>query len=289
MSLLKRTSSLPSQQRGFTLLELVTVLVLLGVMSVGISSFIGLATQSFVNVSERDELISSARFSVERLNRELRHALPNSVRVGNRTIAGSDLQCIEFVPILASTVYIDIPVAPEVATDKLSVIPFINDAGAAYTCGSPCTDSVAVYPLSTADVYNNQFDNEGKVFGLSSVTSVSTNEWQLALDIGLGVTFEADSPTQRLFTFGAPVSYCIEANNLYRYENYGYSISQVVPPFSTKQLMAESLADVSLAKPPFKVNEATLQRNAIINISLEFLNNDESIVFNHEIHVENVP
>jgi len=53
--------------------------------------------------------------------------------------------------------------------------------------------------------------------------------------------------------------------------------------------MAESLADVSLAKPPFKVNEATLQRNAIINISLEFLNNDESIVFNHEIHVENVP
>jgi len=287
MALLKRISLVHSQQRGFTLLELVTVLVLLGVMSVGISSFIGLATQSFVNVSERDELISSARFSVERLNRELRHALPNSVRVGNRTIAGNELQCIEFVPIKASTVYIDIPVAPESASNTLSVIPFINDDGTAYTCPATCTDSVSVYPLNTSDIYSDQTDNIGKAFGLNSIASISANEWQLTLDGS--VIFDADSPTQRLFTIGAPVSYCLEANNLYRYENYDYSISQVVPPISTKQLMAESLADISLAELPFKVSAATLQRNALVNVSLEFLNNDESIVFNHEIHIENVP
>ena len=89
------------KESGFTLLELIIVIILLGVMAVGITGFITLSTQTYLNVTERDELLASARFAVERLNREVRNALPNSLRV--KTNVDTNKQCLEFIPIQAST------------------------------------------------------------------------------------------------------------------------------------------------------------------------------------------
>ena len=88
--------------KGFTLIELITVIVLLGILSVGISSFLNFGTQIFVDATNRDEIISTARFSVERLNRELRKALPNSVRAtdNGNSIDPITRQCIEYTPII---------------------------------------------------------------------------------------------------------------------------------------------------------------------------------------------
>jgi MSHA biogenesis protein MshO len=60
---------------GFTLIELVMVILLLGILAAGVTSFIGLSTQTYLNVTERDEIISTARFALERLNREVRNSL----------------------------------------------------------------------------------------------------------------------------------------------------------------------------------------------------------------------
>ena len=58
---------------------------------------------------------------IERLSRELRNAVPNSIRV--QSWAGGRAQCLQFTPIVASTVYTDIPVSPETPSKSLSVIP----------------------------------------------------------------------------------------------------------------------------------------------------------------------
>ena len=97
---------------GFTLMELIIVIIIMGVMSVGIAGFIKLSTQTYLNVTERDELLANARFAVERLNREVRNALPNSIRTDNNVTTN----CLEFVPIKTSTVYTQIAVAPEPIT-----------------------------------------------------------------------------------------------------------------------------------------------------------------------------
>ncbi|AVV84022.1 MSHA biogenesis protein MshO [Shewanella putrefaciens] len=47
-------------------------------------------------------MLSQSRFVVERMTRELRSAVPNSVRVNTDSLT---YQCIEFVPIQASTSY----------------------------------------------------------------------------------------------------------------------------------------------------------------------------------------
>jgi len=64
--------------RGFTLVELVMVILLLGVMATFTSQFIGIGTQIYGDASRREQLMSDARFALERLNRELRDAVPGS-------------------------------------------------------------------------------------------------------------------------------------------------------------------------------------------------------------------
>lgn len=271
--------------KGFTLVELILVIIILGIMSVGIAGFITLTTQTYINVSERDELLANARFVVERLNREIRNALPNSIRIKNDTIS----QCIEFTPIIASTTYTDIPVAPEPASDALSVIPFQGEDENDYQCDGFCLDAVTVYPLFSIDVYSNQFDGAGKVFGVKTVAQTTSDEWTLTLDRTSGVLFDDDSPTQRLYIIRRPVSYCVKDNAIVRYADYGYSVNQSLNPIAPSVLMAEDVATINDTQLPFTIVPATLQRNAMIQTRLHFERDGEDIIFNNDIHVTNVP
>jgi MSHA biogenesis protein MshO len=270
-------------QQGFTLVELVLVIVLLGIMAVGISGFIGLSTQTFVNVAQRDELVASARFAVERLNREVRNAVPNSLRVNSN----ATIQCLEFLPIVASSTYLDIPVSPESASDQITIIPFVNQNDSAYVLNN--SDVVVAYPLNANEIYTNINDNNGKVFGLKAINT-SVTPWVLTLDHSAGDIFDDDSPNQRLYIANKPVSYCVNNNNLRRYSNYAISATSYIEPNgASSTLMAENIATVSSASPAFVIQPATLQRNAQVQIRLDFTRDGESIVFANDIHLVNVP
>ena len=284
--------SIAKKTSGFTLLELIIVIIILGVMSVGITGFITLSTQTYLNVSERDELLSSARFAVERLNREVRDAAPNSVRVAN----GLGWHCLEFIPIVGSTTYIDIPDTSEEANNNLQVIPFLDKNGHDYECGngSTCRDLVTVYPLDSTDIYKNVYTNQqdtGKVFWLNSTSIVDTNTWQLTLNSPLGVQFDEHSPTERLYILGSPVSYCThDIRGLWRFDNYIVTENQKTPPrVADRSLMAENLVAFNALTPVFNVAGATLQRNAIVSIRLNFVRDGENIFFQNEIHINNIP
>lgn len=286
--------------KGFTLIELVVVIVLLGIMSVGVASFVNLSTQIYVNVAGRDELIASARFAVERLNREIRNALPNSVRVRKK----NKTQCIEFIPIKASTIYTDIPVSPEPASSELvpgpnpiTVVQFQDEHGNGnyYQCPVDevnCSDKITVYPLNPEDVYANDFAPLGKVFGLKSVnyTGPSADEWLLTTDNS--ATFESDSPTNRLYIINSSVSYCVTEKELRRYDS-DIDSGQSAPPKGGGVLMANNVVELELvmaeADLPFVIHEATLQRNANVQMKLHFQREGEDFVFNNEVHLVNVP
>lgn len=283
-------SSLPvsiKKQQGFTLLEMITVIIILGVMSVGITSFIKIATQSYVNVSERDELISSARFAVERLNREVRSALPNSAREFSFNDDGTVVNCLEFVPIITSSAYLNL--SKNVPTSTMNVIEFIGNDLQPYDCDD-CGHHIAIYALSTEDIYVDPSQITGQVFSIDSIDKdiVGNDDvWQMSF--GGNVTVENLSPTSRFYVINTPVSYCVDDRDLYRVSNYslsdGYSANDY-PESNTKILMAENV-DVS-----FYVEEATLTRNSIVTTELTFSrssDSSETIVLNHDIHISNTP
>lgn len=85
---------------GFTLVEMVTVIVLLGIIAVVLAPFIASAIQAWHDSRARAELVARGRLAMERLAREVRLAVPNSLEV----LAGG--QGIQFVRSRAGGRYI---------------------------------------------------------------------------------------------------------------------------------------------------------------------------------------
>tara|TARA_R110001606_G_scaffold380399_1_gene540912 strand:+ start:933 stop:1772 length:840 start_codon:yes stop_codon:yes gene_type:complete len=269
---------------GFTLIELITVIIVLGVVSVGISGFIRTGLNIYTDVSERDQIIGDSRFVVERINRELRSAIPNSIRV---TDDGSS-QCIEFVPAEWVTFYTSLPVYPdtsltatvvEIANNK---VDFILEPG----------DYALVYPTSNYDVYHEDSDKRREIIGCSNVNNDCTQSDTTNGIAQLTITeaFAAHSPASRFYIARKAVSYCaITANNtIYRSENNLVNSSQNI--YTAGVLMAENLTNVlANGEAPFSVAGATRTRNGLIQIFLSFNRDEEMINFNSEVHIPNVP
>jgi MSHA biogenesis protein MshO len=239
---------------GFTLIELIVVMVILGVLATSITSFIKFGTQIYTDTTARDQLVSSARFAIERLNREVRNALPNSLRLTNGN------KCLEFTPIIESTIYTDIPVISETASNKINVIKFDEDI-------TNISDWKAiVYPLIPSDVYPLISSDDDKVHGISSIVPIG-DEWVITLENS--EVFAEESPTQRIYFINESVKYCVQNNTLTRNDI----------------LMAHDIYNSS----PFLVEIATLERNAMVQIHFRFEKNNEQITFNNEVQVLNVP
>jgi len=282
---LQSQRSVVNKVRGFTLLELIIVIIILGVMAVGISGFITLATQTYLNVSERDDLLSSARFAVERLNRELRNAVPNSIRVINDT----SRQCIEFTPIKASTIYTDIPVVPDPKLGEINVVSFVDSKGDPFSCTGFCLDYIVVYPLNASDIYNLDVNTgDGKVTAFKSFSGLSGDIWTVPIRPNGGMVFDEHSPTNRLYIFDAPIAYCVDNSELRRYNEQGIKAIQSLEPTGGFSLMAESLI-YDKDDLPFKFLPASLRRNAIVQVKLNFDRDGEVISFDNDVHIENIP
>jgi MSHA biogenesis protein MshO len=258
-------------QQGFTLIELILVILVLAIVSTSVTSFIRYGVEIYQDVSGRDKQISDSRFVIERLTRELRNALPNSVRVTG------DGKCVEFIPILASSSYVDIPVLP----DALSATVELVESNEAF---STADTKIVVYPLSAIDVYVNGSALSGKVFDINIYGSVTNNVYTVTLDNA--VLFDEDSPTQRYFIIKDSVAYC-QGNDstIKRYQGHSLTTIQATVPTGTGILMAERQTNSA----PFSLQSATLVRNAMVVMDFTFAYADENLRLVNEVHVANVP
>lgn len=84
--------------RGFTLVELVMVVAIAGIIAAAIAVFFRPAVDSYFDTRRRAELSGMADTALRRVGREVRHAVPNSIRIPND-------QCFEFVPGKAGGLY----------------------------------------------------------------------------------------------------------------------------------------------------------------------------------------
>ena len=73
--------SLRPRQRGFTLIELIVVIVITAIVAGMVTVFIRAPVQSYLDVAARAELADAADLASRRITRDVRLALPNSVRV----------------------------------------------------------------------------------------------------------------------------------------------------------------------------------------------------------------
>ena len=87
------------RDRGFTLVEAIIVIVLTGILASAVAVFLRAPVQAYLDVARRAELTDIADTALRRIGRDLRLALPNSIRV----TAGNT--AIEFIPIKSAGRY----------------------------------------------------------------------------------------------------------------------------------------------------------------------------------------
>ena len=269
--------------RGFTLVEMVTVILILGILVVGVSSFIIFGTRIFVESSSVDQVLSQSRFAVERMTRELRSALPNSVRVNTDSLT---YQCIEFVPIEASTTYLTMPIIPDAAAST-GIVILDNTASAIRV-----NQFAWIYPLVDADVYNSARQK------LAQVKTIAISGNQVTLTFTAPTRFAEASPRQRIYFGSSPVSYCFEKGasgndlQIVRYAGYNFNTVQPNPAtMGTGVLMAQSVANRldNSNDLPLILTPSSLVNNAMVHLQPRFNVNGETFQYRHQVQVINVP
>ncbi|WP_297896296.1 type II secretion system protein [Shewanella sp.] len=274
--------------RGFTLVEMVTVILILGILVVGISSFIIFGTRIFVESSSVDQVLSQSRFAVERMTRELRSALPSSVRINSDSLT---YQCVEFVPIEASTTYLSMPIAPNATALTGTVILNATDQ-------IKENQYIWIYPLTDSDVYNSARQKRAQIKTFTSLGEPPNPANQVTLTFMASTRFSEASPRQRIYFGSAPVSYCFEKApsgnelTLKRYTVYGFNVSQPTPAhMSSGILMAQSVANVlsNSADLPLILTPSSLVNNAMVHLQPRFNVNGETFQYRHQVQVINVP
>ena len=275
-----------NSQQGFSLVELVAVIIILGVLAVATTQYIIFGTEVYVSSNLRQQKLSESRFLVERLTRELRGAIPNSIRIATN---GATQTCIEFVPIKASGAYrtdasaVLAPIIPNAIGNAIDVISWNTNQ---YAQG----DRMYIYATETTDIYGAST----KVHQIDSITDNGDPEYQIGF--ASNISFAEDSPINRYFTADRSVSFCLINNNstnsrdVYRFEDTSFSASQTLPLSTTGILMAEGLTNSLSSESPFEYTAGVLTQNSVVSLYLEFeADEGENMFYNHEVHIPNVP
>lgn len=265
---------------GFTLIEMVTVILILGIVVVGISSFVIFGTRIFVESSAVDHVLSESRFGMERMTRDIRAAVPNSMRV--LTATDGSYQCLELLPISTSTSYLDAPFFPQAAQNSLTVIKSVSSINTG--------QSVLIYPLTTEEIYNPQ-GTTAKRFIVQSVAESGDKQTITLTQAG---RFTEASPLKRLYIADSPLSYCFinTASNveLRLYQGYGFAANQPSPAvMGNGVLMAQNITNALTINPAVILTASSLVTNAIVHLQPLFSVNGETFQYQHQVQVMNVP
>ena len=271
--LLKCSPRKLSKQQGFTIVELVAVIVVLGVMAVSTTQFIRQGVEVYVDTARRDNLQQQSRFAIERLSRELANALPGSVRINS----DSTTQCVEYVPIVAATTYLN-TITGVGAIGGVDVI----DVGYAYSSG----DSLAIYTLDNARVY-------GAVSNVIALTGDAAGPIANTRSLSFSpASFDEESPSRRAYIVSMPVSFCAQNNSLTRHTGYGFNLTQPLLPGNSVPIAEHLRIDDGGAYTVFDYVPDSLQRAAIINMDFRFFDSSESdewLRFLREVSLRNTP
>jgi MSHA biogenesis protein MshO len=266
-------------QLGFTLVELVMVIVIMGVVGGIVAVFMKSPIDAYFDTARRAALADVADTTLRRVARDIHKALPNSIRVPNN-------QCVEFIPTKTGARY---RVSGSGALDFSTTVTSFNMLGS--NSGRPADqqiaagDLIAVYNLGIvgADAYNA--DN---TYAVSGTPSESGTPVETSIAFGApGKKFPFSSGSNRFHVIPSTekvVSYICSGGNLYRNANYAYSSSCPAPTPGATPVIATNVGACN-----FVYNGSDLQRNGLVQLSIAFTNSGESVSQYHEVHINNTP
>lgn len=268
-------------QRGFTLAEAIIVIVITGIVAAVVAVFIRGPVDAYFDTAARAELSDVADASLRRIVRDMRTALPNSVRVQGGC-DGASVCRLEFIPVVTGGRYR----AEPTDTGAGDILDFTADDGSFDVLGPavtiPASAWVVVFNLGVpgADAYAGATTSTHNRRSAAAAASTSN----VAISPAVRLPFE--SPARRFHVVQQPVTYeCNPGNGtLTRYWDYGFNATQAAPGGSSA-LLASGVSRCLFGYAA----QAVQQRSGLITLQLALTRNQETVSMVMQTHVGNVP
>jgi MSHA biogenesis protein MshO len=274
--------------RGFTLIELIVVMLLIGIVGAGATVFITGPIAGYADTNRRAQMADTADVALRRLARDLRQALPNSIRVGGAN------RYLEYIPTSGGARY--------QAAGGTGLPDFLDFATADpsfdYTGGSLADTTGFVV------VYNTGQRSAGACPGADAYEGCNRTAITAVTATNVSMTpkqFPFASPSNRFHIVPAtgPVTLACEGvgttagngtGTLRIYSSYDLgsgdwgSAAPAAAPGGTSSLLAEGISACEFVSSP-----AVTANNGLVTLRIGLTRQNETVTLHSQIHVSNVP
>jgi len=289
-----------SRQQGFTLVELIMVIVIMGIVGGVVAVFMKTPIDAYFSSARRAALSDVADTTVRRIARDVRKALPNSLR-------NPASQCIEFIPTKTGGRYRtqDLIAGDGTSLDFTKADSSFNMLGdnGALPIGQQIAqnDIVAIYNLGIpgADAYSNS--NTALVTAAPTVQGTPS---ETTLNIS-ATQFPFASPSNRFQVIPGSeqvVGYACSGVGISASGQGTGTLSRyiaVIPGVASASCPAPPAVGVSVQQVStiannvsscnFSYSGSDLQRNGLLTMTLQISVASETVSLQHEVHVSNTP
>ena len=304
----------PTSQRGFTLVEMIVVIVITGIIGGIVAMFIRAPVQGYVDSARRADMSDVADTALRRIARDLHTAVPNSVRMN-----AADPTYVEFLPTRDGGRYRVDPGTGALCNgvpgntngdaldfDQLDGLNHVDtcfeivgsamdfNANDSIVVGSTQSDGSLPYQAVTSVTgVRRLIAAAGVGTGLHTVIIASTVAFPSTSEFDVdGHRFEVVPADQQAVTYA-----CINMQNgaldangdgqgtLNRYWNYGFNDAQR-PPAALGVSGSPLANNVSACNFVYDPNS---RNNSLLAVQLTITRGKESVTLYHEIHINNTP
>jgi MSHA biogenesis protein MshO len=280
-----------NRARGFTLVELVLVIVITGIMAASVAVFFKPAVDAYFDARRRAELTDTADTALRRMAREVRRAVPNSIRIPSA-------QCFELVPTVSGGLYRRAADIVNADADPLDT----TGADASFDVLSPLAvapvagDFVVIGNQNTNDVYEGTTRGTvsswasppapgGLPVGVGRITLIAPTQFPAGYDGGRFQIVDAREPSVFYVCSGAGEANGSGTGQLFRVVQ-GFTAGYPAACPGGGVLLANNVAACEFVYNP---NQGATQQSGFVWMRIELLRGGERMALAYGAHVSNVP
>lgn len=272
------------RQSGFSLVELIVVIVLVGIIGGVLTMQLLPAIRAYMAVGERAALTHQADTALRRIVGDVRRAVPNSLRLGSSL-------CLELVPSSDGGRFRN---EQDYSTSPPSGA-FLDDTAARQTFDvltrfnqDPVPgDAIVIGNQNPDDVHGGV--NVAVVDSVAAAPTAGMGTRRITLQPGTGLRVPAGYTGARFMVIPAAersVSYVCDGGKLYRiaYQNLLPAARCNVP--ANAPLLATGVSDCGFV---YSANQGATQESGFVQLNLTLSGKQESVSLTLGAHVDNVP